>query len=134
MRGRGRAAFSLSALRAAVLSLVGSTYARLQISETSQGGSMKLIATAALALALSAFGARAQTSTGTGTRDTSTTSTPNSQTTEDKGTATLPADQNSSALPGNSSNTSTSNNSLPSNNPASNATPSGDTSSKAHQR
>ncbi|HEY4731414.1 MAG TPA: hypothetical protein VIH41_09810, partial [Myxococcales bacterium] len=69
---------------------------------------MKIITTAALALALSAFAARAQTNTDTGS-----TNTPKKQTTEDKGTAVLPSDQNSSALPGNSSNTATGNSTLP---------------------
>src|SRR5882672_8163159 len=93
-----------------------------------QGGSMtKIITTAALALALSAFAARAQTNTDTGNTTTK------KQTTEDKGTAVLPGDQNSSALPGNSSNTATSNSTLPSNDPKANTTPAADTSAKKGQ-
>ena len=93
---------------------------------------MKIIGIAALAFAISAFAARAQTGTTPGPND-STTTQPKSQTTEDKGTAVLPGDQNSSALPGNSSNTATSNSTLPSNDPKANTTPSADTSAKKGQ-
>ncbi len=95
---------------------------------------MKIIGIAALAFALAAFAARAQTDASPGQSDnTATTTKPNSQTTEDKGTATLPADQNSSALPGNSSNTATSNSSLPSNSPAANPAQPADTGAKLGQ-
>src|SRR5207248_7341622 len=129
----GRAGASLFVLRATGPSSVGFTCVNLHSLRNPYGDSMKIIAAAAFALVLAAFGARAQTATGTGTSDTRSTATPNSQSTEDKGSAVLPADQNSSALPGNSSNSSSSNSSLPSNNPASNATPPADTGSKTEQ-
>src|SRR5437899_12274854 len=87
----------------------------------------KLLTTAALALPLSTFAARAQTNTDPGTTTTK------KQTTEDKGTAVLPGDQNSSALPGNSSNTASSNKTLPSNDPKANGTPAGDVGAKTSQ-
>jgi hypothetical protein len=82
---------------------------------------MKIIGIAALAIALSAFAARAQT----------TTTNPSSG--DSKGTAVLPADQNSSALPGNSSNTASSNQTLPSNDPKANGTPAADVGAKTSQ-
>ena len=82
---------------------------------------MKIIGIAALAIALSAFAARAQT----------TTTIPS--TGDNKDTAVLPADQNSSALPGNSSNTASSNKTLPSNDPKANGTPAGDLGAKTSQ-
>jgi len=93
---------------------------------------MKIIGIAALAFAMSAFAARAQTGTTPGPND-STATQPKSQMGEDKGTAVLPGDQNSSALPGNSSNTATSNSTLPSNDPKANTTPAADTSAKKGQ-
>jgi len=82
---------------------------------------MKIIGIAALAIALSAFAGRAQTST------------TNPSAGDNKGTAVLPADQNSSALPGNSSNAASSNKTLPSNDPKANSTPAGDVGAKTSQ-
>jgi len=87
----------------------------------------KIITTAALALALSAFAARAQTNTDPGNTTTK------KQTTEDKGTAVLPGEQNSSALTGNPSNTATSNSTPRSNDRAVNQTSSAESKGKTAQ-